>query len=201
MRDVRGYLNGFIYHFLSKTISALTTIFCRYAFTVKGVDYGKDLKFFGLSRASRCFGSKIRIGNNCRFRSGYFFNRMGINKKCHLVTLRQNAEIILGNNVGLSGAVITSAKKVTIGDSVLLGAESFITDYDWHGIDPARRNEAEEPKEVVIEDNVWLGYRVIVLKGVTIGKNSVIGANSVVTKNIPENVIAAGNPCKVIRSL
>jgi acetyltransferase-like isoleucine patch superfamily enzyme len=54
---------------------------------------------------------------------------------------------------------------------------------------------------VTIEDNVWLGMNVIVLKGVTIGKNSMIAANSVVTKDIPENVLAGGYPCKVIRSL
>ena len=52
-----------------------------------------------------------------------------------------------------------------------------------------------------VEENVWLGVNVIVLKGVRIGKNTVIGANSVVTKNIPANVIAAGNPCKILSNL
>jgi acetyltransferase-like isoleucine patch superfamily enzyme len=57
------------------------------------------------------------------------------------------------------------------------------------------------PKEIVINDNVWLGAGTTVLKGVEIGENSVIGAGSVVTKNIPANVIAAGNPCRVIRAI
>ena len=56
-------------------------------------------------------------------------------------------------------------------------------------------------KPIIIEDNVWLGINSSVLKGVTIGKNSVIGAGSVVTKNIPANVIAAGNPCRVIKKI
>ena len=73
----------------------------------------------------------------------------------------------------------------------------MITDSDWHTDDPRTGPD----KAVIIEDNVWLGYGVKILKGVHIGKNSVIGAGSIVTKNIPANVIAAGNPCKVIKQL
>jgi len=57
------------------------------------------------------------------------------------------------------------------------------------------------PKDVNIGDNVWLGINVIVLKGVTIGEHTIIGANSVVTRDIPANVIAAGNPCKILSNL
>ena len=57
-----------------------------------------------------------------------------------------------------------------------------------------------KPKDVIIGDNVWLGVNVVVLKGVTIGDNTLIGANSLVTTNVPANVIAAGNPCKAIKS-
>ena len=77
------------------------------------------------------------------------------------------------------------------------GANTLITDTDWHEDDP--RVGCNKP--VVIGDNVWLGYAVKVLKGVRIGENSIIGACSVVTKDIPANVIAAGNPCKVLKSL
>lgn len=73
----------------------------------------------------------------------------------------------------------------------------MITDSDWHLDDP--RTQGDKP--VIIEDNVWLGYEVKVLKGVRIGKNSLIGACSVVINDIPENVVAAGHPCKVIRKL
>jgi acetyltransferase-like isoleucine patch superfamily enzyme len=89
-----------------------------------------------------------------------------------------------------------------MGNKVMVGANVLITDFDWHAIDPATRHTGEpKSKPIVIGNNVFLGYSAIVLKGVTIGDNSVIGANSVVTSNIPADVIAAGNPCKVISSL
>lgn len=74
---------------------------------------------------------------------------------------------------------------------------TLITDSDWHLDDP----RSGKPKAVTIGDNVWLGEGAKILKGVTIGENSVIGAGAVVTKSIPANVIAAGNPCKVIKQI
>ena len=106
-------------------------------------------------------------------------------------------KIEIGNNCGFSGTVIGSFISVKLGNNVRCGANTLITDSDWHFDD----YRAGENKEVIIEDNVWLGVNVTVLKGVTIGRNSVIGANSVVTKNIPENTVAAGNPCKIIKKL
>ena len=84
-----------------------------------------------------------------------------------------------------------------IGNAVRCSDNASIDGSVWHPNDP----RCGEPAPVIIEDNVWLGLNVIVLKGVTIGKNSVIGAGSVVTRNIPANVIAAGNPCRVIKDL
>ena len=78
-----------------------------------------------------------------------------------------------------------------------MGANVTIMDSDQHTYDP----RAGKDKPVRIEDNVWIGGGVTILKGVTIGRNSLIGAGSMVVKSIPENVIAAGNPCKVIRLL
>ena len=93
---------------------------------------------------------------------------------------------------------------VTIGDNVKVGACVLITDTDAHPLDYlARRSSIEDTKSapIVIEDDVWVGAHSIILKGVTIGARSIIGAGSVVTKNIPADCVAAGNPCKVIKSL
>jgi acetyltransferase-like isoleucine patch superfamily enzyme len=112
-------------------------------------------------------------------------------------TQTKNANLTIGNNCGFSGTVIAAFKKIKIGNNVRCGANALITDSDWHLDDPRSGNSAD----VVIEDNVWIGEGVKVLKGVIIGENSLIGAGSVVTKSIPANVVAAGNPCKVIKIL
>lgn len=77
-----------------------------------------------------------------------------------------------------------------------------VIDSDFHEIDPDLRKRSTGPSEAVnIGDNVWLGSRSIVLKGVTIGDNSVVDAMSLVNKSIPANCVAAGNPAKVIRKI
>lgn len=98
------------------------------------------------------------------------------------------------------GVRISSASSITIGDGCMMAQSVYITDSDWHGI--YDRNESVGGSAPVrIGGNVWLGDSVIVCKGVTIGDNSIIGAGSVVTRDIPSNVIAAGNPSIVVKNL
>ena len=82
----------------------------------------------------------------------------------------------------------------------MLASHVYITDSDWHGIYD-RSMPSKEKSFVVLEENVWVGDSSIICKGVTIGKNSIIGAGSVVTSDVPANVIAAGNPAKIIKKL
>jgi maltose O-acetyltransferase len=96
---------------------------------------------------------------------------------------------------------ILDTTKVTIGDDVKFGPNVGVYTA-CHPIDPElRRKQYEFSKPVVIESGVWIGGGVSVLPGVTIGTNSVIGAGSVVTKDIPKNVVAFGNPCRVIKKI
>ena len=201
MKDLRGYIFVRLRYIRIILYSFFCTLFTKLALLLRGVKYGRGTKFYGLPVVIRMVNSKIEIGSNCSFRSDFASNLVGVNRKCIITTLRRNAEIKIGNSSGFSGTVIAAAGSIRIGNKVLCGANTTITDFDWHGIDPDKRNSPAEPKPIIIEDNVWLGLNSVVLKGVTIGKNSVIGANSVVTKDIPENVIAAGNPCRVIREL
>ncbi|MFT5888479.1 MAG: acetyltransferase-like isoleucine patch superfamily enzyme [Zhongshania sp.] len=110
-------------------------------------------------------------------------------------------EIRIGNYCLISpGVRISAAKSIQIGDNCMFASNVYISDSDWHGIyNRIRPFRSEKP--IIIEDNVWLGERVIVNKGVCIGENSVIGAGSIVTKNIPANSIAAGNPARVIKTI
>jgi maltose O-acetyltransferase len=90
---------------------------------------------------------------------------------------------------------------VTIGDDCFIGPNVSIYTA-CHSTDPQERNSRREWAEpVTIGDNVWIGGSVTILPGVSIGNNTTIGAGSVVTKDIPANVVAAGNPCRVIRKL
>lgn len=90
---------------------------------------------------------------------------------------------------------------VKIGPDCNIGTYVIMIDNDFHRLEPERRNERPESKPIILEENVWLGARVIVLRGVTIGAHSVVGAGSVVTKDIPCRSVAAGVPAKVIRTL
>lgn len=111
--------------------------------------------------------------------------------------------IEIGNNCRINNNFIAIAESegITIADNVLIGLNCELTDSDFHDLDPLRRREngVARKAKIIIGENVFLGSNVKVMKGVEIGKNSVIANGSIVTKSIPENVIAAGTPAKVIR--
>ncbi|MCM1138945.1 MAG: acyltransferase [Muribaculum sp.] len=161
------------------------------------VKLGKGCHFKGRPIFRTIPGSNIQIGNNCIFNSSDGSNLIGVYTPCVISTLKPGASITVGDNCGMSGTVIWCASSITIGNNVRCGANTLIYDNDGHSDDP----RSGEDKPVVIEDNVWLGYGVKVLKGVTIGKGSLIGACSVVTKDIPAGVVAVGTPCRVIRKI
>ncbi len=172
------------------------TYFCRLNAWLSGVDLGKNSQFYGFTTFQNQAKSALKIGNDCVFRSGHRSNLIGINRPC-IISAFDNGVLTIGEGCGFSGTVIGCFSEITLGKSVRCGANTLITDADWHQNDP----RTSPPRPIVIKDNVWLGVNVIVLKGVTVGRHSVIGAGSVVTRDIPEGVVAAGNPCKVLRSL
>ena len=98
------------------------------------------------------------------------------------------------------GVRIDSACHVSVGESTMLAAGAYITDADWHDLYD-RTRPIGQTAPVVLERNVWIGDGAIVCKGVRIGENSVIGAGAVVTKDVPANVVAAGNPAKPVKKL
>lgn len=121
-----------------------------------------------------------------------------------LLQARSVGSIIkVGDGTTFSNNVqVIAEQSITIGDRCLIGDAVLILDSDFHDLSAiGRHSRPAETKPVVLEDNVFIGSRVIVLKGVTIGRDSVIGAGSVVVRSIPSGVVAAGNPAKVIRLL
>lgn len=162
-----------------------------------GIEIGKGCKFMGKAHFERLQNAEISIGNNCTFNSTATSNLSGLYTPCIISTAKKGAKITIGDNCGFSGTRIRCGTSITLGNNVRCGANTYIADTDAHSDD----YRAGKDRPVIIEDNVWLGLNVVVLKGVRIGKNSLIGANSLVTKDIPANVIAVGNPCRVIKQL
>lgn len=108
----------------------------------------------------------------------------------------------IGVGTGINyGSAVCASHSITIGEWCLIGQHVLIFDTAWHYLDPARRMERPEPEPVVIGDNVWIGTRAMIMPGVTIGKDAVVAAGSVVTTDVPERHIAAGIPAKVIREI
>lgn len=162
-----------------------------------GVSLGKHCWFHGRTYFRRHPESRIVIGDGCGFNSSANSNLIGVNHPCILSTLKPGAAIDIGDGCGFSGTVIGCAVKIVLGDHVRCGANTLITDTDWHQDDP--RTQADAP--VIIGNHVWLGINVTVLKGVTIGDNTLVGAGSLVTRSLPANVIAAGVPAKMIGTM
>jgi acetyltransferase-like isoleucine patch superfamily enzyme len=173
---------------------------------LKGVECGPGLVAYGLPFVARAPGSHIALGARVALCSSTSGNPLGVNHRVVLRTVTPAGEIRIGADSGLSGASICAARRVCIGAQCLVGANVAITDYDFHPVAPAQRRFVTDASaigcaEVIIEDNVWIGMNVLILKGVRIGANSVIGAGSVVSRSVPPNCVAAGAPATVVRRM
>lgn len=145
----------------------------------------------------------IQIGTGCCIRGKLF--------------AKGNGNIRVGNNCYIGGnSVLGSKNSITLGNEVIIAGDTYIYDNNNHPVEPELREEMCKSNDyfgplwswdkavsapVVIDDNVWIGERCAILKGVHIGKGSVIGCSSVVTKDIPPYCVAAGNPARVVKRL
>ena len=122
----------------------------------------------------------------------------------HLTTwnLENNVgEISIGKYCLLTpGVRIASASKIVIGDGCMFANSAYISDADWHGLYD-RATPVGNTLPITLEENVWIGDRAVVGKGVKIGRNSIVAAGAVVVKDVPPNVVVGGNPAKVIKEL
>lgn len=173
---------------------------------LKGVRAGSGLTAYGRPIVHLEKGGSLRLGDNVVLCSCSRANFAGINHPVVLALLRKGAALEIGDDTGISGGSITAAVSVRIGRECLIGANCLITDCDFHAVAPAGRRHNSDPAAVAaapveIGDNVWLGANVTVLKGVTIGRDTVVASGSVVTKSLPAGVLAAGVPARVVRRL
>lgn len=176
----------------------------RVRFTIYNIEYGKKLIVHGHVGLDLDPEGTVSIGDNFYMSNGRHLNPLSGNNEGH-IHVEKNAALIIGNNVGISATRIWCSKSIVIGNNVKIGAGVTIIDSDAHSLNCNIRKDKnldqtnKKDKDVVIKDDVFIGMNSIILKGVTLGKGSVIGAGSVVSRDIPDNCIAVGNPCIVIK--
>ena len=162
-----------------------------------GIKLGNRCMFDGPIQFHKFPGSSISVGNGCRFNSITLATQAGISRPCSIWTISPEAFVRIDDGCGFSGVAISCHKSITIKTNVRIGSNVTIMDSDQHLDDP----RVGKPSSITIHENVWIGSNCIVLKGVSIGKNSIIAAGSLVNKNISENTIAAGIPAKEIKKI
>lgn len=141
-------------------------------------------------------GNNVNIGSFCRITVSTEFGGIKC-KNTNRIKIKIGDNVSIGNN-----SFISANNNIEIGNHVIMSSYVFITDHD-HGFEDINKNLCEQPLSenghIKIEDNVFLGEKCSILKNVSIGKRSVVGSNSVVTKNIPPYSVVVGNPARIIK--
>jgi acetyltransferase-like isoleucine patch superfamily enzyme len=170
---------------------------------LRGVKVGSGFICIGRPCVNLGRGGKISLGKNVSLCNTGIANPLAEYGRCRFATVSPGAEILIHDHVGMSSCVIACANKVEIGEGTIIGGGALVIDTDFHprlpdgswGTDPRSVS-----KPVVIGKKCFIGARAIILKGVRIGDGAVVGAGSVVTKDVLARTIVAGNPAAVINS-
>ena len=182
----------------------MPSFFWRWEAQFKGVELKGKFELLGRPMISLAHDSRIVLGDGVRLYSAPRANPLGLFQPCVLRTLVQGSELILAQNIGLSGTVLCAAQSIRVGEGTIFGAGAMVVDNDFHipvgewGWSNDASICGQVSKPVVIGRGVFIGARAIILKGVTVGDRAVIGAGAVVTKDVPARHIAVGNPAKII---
>lgn len=177
------------------------------------VKYGRNLLLKGIPVIFNQKGATLSIGENVTIKSSFLSNLVGLYSRTIICTRTPDAEIIIGNNVGISGVTIYARKGIYIGDNTCIGGNAKILDNDFHPVDFEARNKLSGMKhgpeenelipcnEVRIGKNCFIGCNVIILKGTILGDGCVVGAGAVVSGVFEDGTVLGGNPAKVLKKL
>ena len=176
----------------------------RLRFGLSGVAWGEGWRFYGVPIIQRHRRSRMVFGPGLQLRSAVRSNPLGPNRPVMLTTWQAGAALEIGANFAMTGGTICAGERIIIGDNVVVGANTTIIDTDFHPIDPALRRAQPNvgaTAPIFIQDEVFIGMNCLVLKGVTLGRGSVVGAGSVVTRDAPAGAVVSGNPARVVSTL
>lgn len=200
----------FLYRALRKVkrivFSFTDNFFTKFYLKVNNVKFGKSLRSNGIPKFDIRLNGYLRIGNNFSMNNGNNHNMIGRQQACYFVVM-EGATLTIGDNVGISATAFVCSNSIEIGNNVKIGGNVVIYDTDFHSINSTFRADAKLDKAnaknapVKIGNDVFIGAHVTILKGVTIADNAIIGAGSVVSKDVPAGEIWAGNPAKYIRKV
>lgn len=182
---------------------AIGRVYYASYFHLHGFPYCRDWCIYGKPFLRAYPGSQLNIGRRLVLTSSMDANPIGVGQPVFL-RVEANAQLQIGNDVGISGSTISVVKQIIIGSEVLIGSGVLIIDSDMHQLNPTRRRYSQDninSAPIIIGDRVFIGARAIILKGVTVGEGSIIGAGSVVTSDIPPMCIAVGNPAHAVRNI
>ena len=180
------------------------TYLCNYiAVKRAGLEFPVNAKICGRLHISAQANASFQVGKNVIINSGWKENPAG-GDKTHIF-IGKDAILKIGDGAGISNSTIFCKKEINIGNNVNIGADCLIYDTDMHSVDYRERIGFEKEnvltQTVTINDGAWIGGSCIILKGVTVGARAVIGAGSLVTKDVPADELWAGNPAKFVRKL
>lgn len=186
-------------------LNFLNNLYAKGYLDYKRVDYCEDIKFYGKPRLQFGKNCQIHIGQSFICRSGQFTTLD--NGAYSSILLFDNARLTIGDFSGMTNTIIVSKHSITIGNYVNIGNGTILLDSDLHSLNWQIRSDRSidsshsSNKPIVIGDNVFIGMRSMILKGVTIGDKSIVAAGSVVTCDIPSGEIWGGNPAKMIKKI
>jgi acetyltransferase-like isoleucine patch superfamily enzyme len=169
----------------------------RFEAKLKGFQFEGESLFLGRPIMSRHPDSTVWIGSGVRCYNAARANLIACPQASVLRTLSPASRLILGRNVGLSAAVLVAARSIEIGADTQIGSGALIVDNDLHSLEASGcwgDLDPSEARPVKIGARVFIGARAIILKGVTLGDDTIVGAGAVVTKSVPSGFMAVGNP-------
>ena len=166
------------------------------------VKHGNNFRINGRIHCVSNTADGIVIGDDVSINSCLGSNPIGGDTKTILFA-KGKGKIRIGDGCGISNATLFACDSITLGNQILVGGGTKIYDTDFHWLEFERRMSelGGETSPIVIKDGAFIGAHCIILKGVTIGEKSIVGAGSVVTRSIPDGEIWAGNPAKFIRRI